>query len=259
MARRRNGGNRMKPVAVGWRQRMAAPLALLRRVVPPLLLVAAAAVGLWQLNGALAVDRWQVRCDDKALRAAISARLEQMAPLGFVAGYPALVARRLARLEPDIATIEVVRVLPNRLRVRATIRQPVALWTGGDGRVMLVDGAGAIYRPLRRGEARDLPLLRVRDRALVPSLARLLDHLRAKRPQLTAAMSEMIAGDGQLRINLARGAQWRLPLDDALVSRVDHIIALLGERPWRHGVWKVDARLRDRWFIRAGSGDREVI
>jgi len=251
--------NRLKPVSISWRQRVALPMALLRRAWPGLLLVVVTGVGLQQLDAAMAVRAWQVQCDDARLQQSLSMQLQQMAPLGFVGGYPSVVAQRLRALEPDIATIEVERVLPSRLRVSARIRQPVALWTGGQGKVMLVDGKGVIYRALRRGELLDLPLLRVSDRRQVVLLARLLDHVKETHPQRVAVMSELIAQDGLLRINMTRGAQWQCPLDRHLVSRVDHIIALLDGQRWRHGSWKVDARRQDRWFVRAGSGDREVI
>jgi len=256
---RKNRGNRLKPVAISWSQRIALPMALLGRLWPGLLLVVMIGFGLQQLNGAMAVRGCQVVCDDARLQQSVTMRLQQMAPLGFVASNPALLAQRLRALEPDIASIEVKRVLPHRLWVKASVRQPVALWTGGEGKVMLVDGDGMIYRALRHGELLDLPLLRVTDRRQVVVLAQLLDHLQQRNPQRVAAISELIVRDGLLRINLAQGAQWQCPLDQHLIARVDHIVALLNEKRWRHGSWRVDARQQDRWFIRAGNGEREVI
>jgi len=258
MARKRHR-NRLKPVSISWRQRMARPMALLRRVWPGLLLLAAAGVALQQLDSAMAVRGWQVVCDDARLQRAVEMRLKQMAPIGFVAGHPFVLAGRLRALEPDIDAIEVERMLPDRLRVKAKLRQPVALWTGGQGTVVLVDGRGVMYRMLRHGERLDLPMLRVRDHRKVVMLANLLNHLHQHYPQRVASMSELIVRDGLLRINLAQGAQWQCPLDKDLIARVDDIIALLDEERWRHGHWRVDARQQDRWFIRAGNGEREVI
>lgn len=232
----------------------------LRRAGPVLLIATGVVLGLMLLDRAMAVRAWQVRCDDPVLQRAVSRRLQEMAPLGFVAGMPGRVAERLRRLEPDIDTIEVERRLPHLLRIRAEVRRPVALWSGGDGRVMLVDGAGVPYRPLRRGELQDLPLLRTRDRGCLPRLTALLQRVRRLDPRRLAGMSELIVrDDGQLRINLSRGAQWRLPLDGAAPRRVERIMELLDEPRWRHGHWRVDARQRDRWYLRAGYGDRAVI
>jgi len=224
-----------------------------------LLLLAAVGIGLQQLNAGLAIHSWRVYCDDAQLQQSLLQRLQQMAPLGFVQGDPSRVAQQLRQLEPDVAAIEVKRILPSRLTVHAQVRQPIALWTGGRGKVMLVDGAGEVYRALRHGEQLDLPLLRVSDRRQVIAIARLLGHLQQQSPQRMALMSEMIAYDGLLRINFARGAQWQVPLDTNVVSCVDHILALLNKQQWRHGSWRVDARQKDRWFVRAGNGNREVI
>ncbi|MDQ6964769.1 MAG: cell division protein FtsQ/DivIB [Mariprofundales bacterium] len=252
-------GNRVKPAAVGWRQRIALPLSLLRRAAPVVLMVVAALAALQQLDGAMAVRSWQVVCDDQQLQQAIDEHLLQMSPIGFVAGSPVSLAQRLRSLEPDIAAVEVERHLPDRLRIHARMRQPVALWTGGGGRVMLVDEEGVIYRPLRRGEVLDLPLIRGAGREQLLLLVQLLNHLQREHPQRVAEMSELIAQGEMLRINLSRGAQWQCHLDSRVVARVDDIIALLSEEQWRHGIWRVDARQQDRWFVRAGNGEREVI
>ncbi len=259
MGVRKKQGNRRNPQPVSWREHGARAWAFLRRALPALCLLAGAGVALQQLDRAMAIRAWQVRCDDATLQQAISQRLRHMAPLGFLSGQPALLARRLRALEPDIASIEVERYLPGRLKIHAVIRRPEALWTAGDGRIVLVDRTGVPYRQLRHGEALDLPLLRGADRAALPALVRLLHHLRARDAHRFSEVSEMVVRDRLLRINLSRGMQWRLHLDDGALQQVDRIITLLNEPRWRHGYWRVDARQRDRWFVRAGSGDREVI
>ncbi|MDX8409964.1 MAG: hypothetical protein R8J84_08020 [Mariprofundales bacterium] len=252
-------GNKRLPAKVTWRARMSRwkqPLLGSMWMVGALL---GGGVGLYALNGALSVRGWQVQCDDPVLQQAISNRLRGMAPLDFFHSSPGELVARLRKAEPDIATLEIERLLPHQLRLRAVIRQPLALWAADDGRVMLVDGSGLPYRLIGRGERLELPLLRCADASVVKRLVGLLHHVQQRHPARLAMISELIVAHGMVRVDMNRGAQWRFPLDNRVNSRADHILALLEKAPWHHGQWRIDARQEDRWFVRAGNSGREVI
>ncbi len=251
--------NKRLPAKVSWRMRFWRWKGSLFGGMWAVGLLCGAGVGLYALNSALAVRAWQVQCDDPLLQQAISSRLREMGSLDFLHSRPGVLSTRLRALEPDIATVEIERVLPHRLRIRAMIRQPLALWAADDGRVMLVDSGGVTYRPIRRGERLELPLLRCADASVVKRLVGLLRHVQQRQPIRLAMISELIVAHGMVRVNMNRGAQWRFPLDNRANSRADHILALLEKAPWHHGQWKIDARQEDRWFVRAGNSGREVI
>ncbi|MDQ6950458.1 MAG: hypothetical protein Q9M26_02200 [Mariprofundales bacterium] len=244
---------------IAWRQGVVRCYPPVRASLWVMLVLVAVGGGLNALNHALGVRFWQVQSDNATLQQAISTRLRQMMPLNFLNSRPEVLAHALRHLEPDIAKIEIVRHLPHSLAVHATIRQPFALWTTGDGRLMLVDGQGVSYRSIHRGEHWDLPLLRCVNANIVLKMVALMKQIQKKDPGRLAEVSELIVEDGTVRIDMNKGAQWSFPLNHQMTACVGHILALLGRAPWRHGQWKIDARQQDRWFVRAGNAVREVI
>jgi len=222
-------------------------------------LVLVSALLLHALNGALGVRAWQVQSGDSALQVAISAQLRKMAPLDFLDSRPQLLAQRLRNLEPDIAKLEIARRLPHSLLLQAAVRVPVALWARDDGRVWLVDGSGVAYRPIHRSEHLNLPLLRCESAQEAEKMVVLMHQMGLHDGELLSEISELVVEDGVVKVDMNRGAQWIFPLDGKMAARVAQIRALLARAPWNHGAWKIDARQQDRWFVRAGSGAREVI
>ena len=210
--------------------------------------MAGLAAGGWWLNGLLTVKTWTIRGASEPVEAAMDEMLARMAPLDLWRAWPGRLRRTLLDRLPDLADVDISRRLPDRLAIRAVMRKPVALWRGGQG-VMLVDAHGEAYRPLRRGEAPDLPLLRAPRERLGEAL-RLMRAVRTADARRWRRLSEVIADGDGWRLDFARGESWLLPGGDAGVKRVRRMARFLAGGRWRGGAWRVDARLPDRWFIR---------
>ncbi len=218
------------------------------RALAGMMVLSALAAGGWWLNGLLTVRTWTIRGASGPVEAAMDDALARMEPLDLWRAWPGRLRRRLLADLPDLADLDVTRRLPDQLEIRAVMRKPVALWRGPRG-VMLVDAHGAPYRRMRRGEALDLPLLRAPSDRLPEALA-LMRAVRRADSRRWRRLSEVIAEAGGWRLNFARGEAWLLPGGDEGARRVRRMAELLHRKRWRKGLWRVDARLPDRWFIR---------
>jgi len=204
----------------------------------------------WWLNQTLSVDAWTIRGVPKSMKIAIDTQLNAMKTLDFVHTWPSLLRRELLARLPDLADVEITRSLPDRLEITAQERVPVALWRSPDGKVSLVDENAVPYRALRRGEELDLPLIRTARSALGDGVKLLLAVKRGNVNRY-AHLSELIDEGAGWRMDFERGRSWLLP--PGIVSstrRIHGIIALMRQKRWRGGNWRVDARLPGRWFIR---------
>lgn len=203
----------------------------------------------WWLNQALTVQSWQVQGVPEVLETAIDRQLGEMQPLDLVHAWPFVLRARLLSSLPDLAEVNIARHLPDRLEISATMRMPVALWSDASGSVQLVDGDGLAYRPLKPGEGLDLPLLRVppdevRESVLLMLRLKQMDNARY------ANLSEWIGEPDGWKLNFDRGRCWLLPRGELAVERIGQVMALMQDRRWKNGDWRVDVRASTRWFIR---------
>jgi cell division septal protein FtsQ len=204
--------------------------------------------GLWSLNHMLGIDQWQISASS-SLKRQIDRELSGMGPLDFWHSQPDALRRQLSAALPDIASIRIQRQLPNRLVIEAEARIPVALWQQEDEHIWLVDKQGEAYRPMRRNEAYNLPLLRMPRRQLAAA-SRLLTSMAQTDPARLAQLSELIDDGNGWKLNLARGQQWRLSYGTTAIRQLARLEALLAQPRWRSGHWRINTRLGSRWFLR---------
>lgn len=202
----------------------------------------------WWLNQALSVDVWTIRGVPEYLETEIDTELNTMKTLDFIHARPSRLRRILLARLPDLSDISIARSLPDRLEITARERIPVALWQNPDGKVSLVDGKAVPYRALRRGEQLDLPLLRT-FRSDLGEAVNLLLAVKPANAGRYAHLSELISEGDSWRFNFERGRSWLLPRG-AGSQRIQDLIALMQQKRWRGGDWRIDARLPTRWFIR---------
>lgn len=203
----------------------------------------------WWLNQAWSVDVWTIRGVPEYLEAAIDTELSTMKTLDFIHAWPSRLRRELLARLPDLADVEITRQLPDRLEVTAKERVPVALWRSRNGKVSLVDGNAVSYRVLRRGEQLDLPLMRT-PRSDLNAAVNLLLTVKQENGRRYAHLSELIGEGANWRMNFEQGQSWLLPSGIDSSQRIHGLIALMRQKRWRGGNWRVDARLPTRWFIR---------
>jgi len=220
-------------------------------------------MGLWAMgyaamhfNQKLSVTHWSVEADSE-LQIKIEQFLEAQTVLDFWNTRAAVMQSTLLTQIPDIKTLEVIRILPYGLRIKATSRSAVALWESKSGvpQVMLVDADAVAYRPLNRGENVDLPLLRLNQHELAQAMA-LLHTLRQQDANKLAHLSELIVIDQQWRLNFSYGEQW-LFQQEKIEQDLKQVVAILGQPRWLNNYWRMDARMPQRWFIRPAK--QEVI
>lgn len=211
-----------------------------------------------QFNQKMTVTYWQIDAPSQ-IKKPIAAYFEHKEKFDFWHTRASVVQEDLMLSIPDIQDIEVNRVLPGGLLVKATARQPIALWeniTEEVGKkVMLVDERGVAYRPILRGENLDLPLLRLKAEHLAIATA-VLQHLSVNMPQRAQALSEVIVERHDWRLNFAHGEQWQFN-QESLQDDLYKVLTILSQPRWARGHWRMDARISERWFIRPAK--QEVI
>ncbi|MDQ6975027.1 MAG: hypothetical protein Q9M22_00520 [Mariprofundaceae bacterium] len=205
------------------------------------------AVG-WVLGQRFEAVQWRIDAPT-LLQQKIEQAMNDMARRGLWDARPAAIRRELIQRVPDIDHVEVARTLPGSLHVKATARQVIALWKAPDERLMLVDQHGTAFRPIVRGEGVDYPLLRVDATRLKAASDLLLVMRNIKSPWLLA-LSEVVADLGGWRLNLSAGQRWLIPFGDKSIQYVSRITLLLRQPRWHTGIWRIDARQENRWFIR---------
>jgi len=212
------------------------------------ILVVAAILGTgWWMNERMSVTDWQIE-GDAALQQAISDKLEAMPVKDFISTRPDKLSAQWLEAMPDLARVDVSRVLPNSLHIRVYARVPVALWQNEKSQLFLFDGDGNAYRQLNKGESPDLPLLRVAE-AQMAATHRLLQLLQQQGVQEMNSLSEVRAGSSYWQVYFSKGVTWTLPFG-AESTAIKQLANLLKQPRWSNRNWRVDARSSDRWFIR---------
>jgi len=203
----------------------------------------------WWLNQALTVQAWQIHGIPEPLEIAMEEKLKALQPLDLLHAWPSHLRIQLLQSLPDLAEVNIARQLPDRLEITATMRMPVALWRHAQGPVQLVDGHGVAYRPLKAGEAIDLPFLRVSADELDEAMTLLL-KLKQMDVSRYAQLSEWVSETGGWKLNFDRGRCWLLPHGDLADDRMEQVLTLMQNDRWKHGDWRIDVRADTRWFIR---------
>ncbi|ATX82684.1 Cell division septal protein FtsQ [Mariprofundus ferrinatatus] len=201
----------------------------------------------WWLNGQMSVTSWKIE-GEMELKRAIAEQLEAMENRDFLHTRPDLLRATWMQQQPDLAAVEITRVLPDALHIRAIKRVPVALWQDEKGELQLIDEKGSAYRALRRGESPDLPLLRVA-RDELNGAHKLLGLLAKHESSTLTSLSEIRAGSTFWQIYFSKGVTWKLPFGEERGS-LAQLSTLLQQPRWRNRNWQIDARLQTRWYIR---------
>jgi len=240
-------GNQRRSDPVAQRARRTLRLKHVSQVFAAVLIVAASLLTGWWMNGKMSVTQWQVE-GDATLKQAIVERLELMPVKDFISTRPDILSQQWLNELPDMARVEVSRVLPHSLHVRIHARVPIALWQNEKSQLYLFDELGDIYRPLKKGESPDLPLLRISEQHLA-SARQLLLSLQAQQVLGLNQLSEIRAGSSYWQIYFSKGVMWTLPFGKEEAA-IKQLASLLEQPRWSNRSWRVDARSSDRWFIR---------
>jgi cell division septal protein FtsQ len=194
----------------------------------------------WWLNQSMSVRHWKIDADP-ILKQAINEQLESMPSHDFLHTQPFLLRQQwLARI-PDLAEVQVSRILPDSLHIQAQPRVPMALWQDENNDIHLLDDHAVAYRLLRKGESPDLPLLRM-DAGNLASAFRLLLSLQQHVAAKTATLSEIRASGRNWQIYFSRGESWLLP-QGREVSVIRRIAGILKKPRWQHRNWRNHAGL----------------
>lgn len=220
------------------------------------MVVAGLSFGLMLFNQKLSVAYWDIEADAH-IKTKIENYFTAQTTLDFWHTRASVIQDDLIQRIPDIQYLEVSRILPDGLLIKAQARIPVALWEDPSvsTQVMLVDEKGKAYRLLARGENLDLPLFRLRQEELGKA-THLVLQLKAKNPTQALLLSEVITMDEAWRLNFAHGEQWQLNTV-RLEQDTEKVINVLMQPRWANGHWRMDARIPQRWFIRPAK--QEVI
>jgi len=224
----------------------------LGRIMLSTMMVVAMIAGAAWLNRQWSVSHWDIKAE-APIKAAIEAQLQSMPERDFLSTRPELLRQQWLQRIPDLAAVQITRILPDRLHIHAVARVPTALWQDEQGQLHLCDAQGHAYRLLRKGESPDLPLLRMPAAQLSGArnmIMALVQHDAAK----LSALSEIRGGSRYWQLYFSRGETWLIPVghEDLAIHR---ITVLLKQPRWSGRHWRVDARLTSRWFLRpAGHG-----
>jgi len=215
-------------------------------------LLATFSFGMLVLNQKMSVSYWDIEAK-APLNGQIERYFQQQKQLDFWHTRASDVQRALLLAIPDIKQVEVSRILPDGLQVIAVARQPLALWASKHGlakaeQVMLVDAAAHPYRSLQVGEALDLPLLRLKQENLKQA-SEMLHFLEEAGMQRAKELSEVIVEEQRWRLNFSHGEQW-LVQQENLEQDMGKIMRILDKPQWAGGLWRMDARIPQRWFMR---------
>lgn len=222
-------------------------LAAVGKLIMLVALVAGTGFSGWWMNRAMTVERWQIE-GDTALKQAIDRQLSAMKNRDFLSTRPEQLRQTWMQQMPDMASVQITRKLPDALQIRVVARVPAALWQDEKNRLQLFDDQGNLYRPLRRGESPDLPLLRV-SRDQLADAYKLLGMLNHQDVISVAALSEIKASSRSWQIYFSKGVTWKLPFG-AEQAAITELSGLLKQPRWSNRNWRIDARLQTRWFIR---------
>ena len=210
-------------------------------------MLSATLLGGWWLNKSMSIRQWKIDAEPM-LKQAINKQLEAMPSHDFLHTQPFLLRRQWLATIPDMAEVQVSRILPDSLHIQAQPRVPMALWQDENNNIHMLDDHAMAYRLLRKGESPDLPLLRVEEGNRASACMLLLSLQQYAAAKMTVLSEIRISGQNW-HIYFSRGDSWLLPQgsESSVIRRLTNI---LKEPRWQHRNWRVDARAQSRWFIR---------
>ena len=211
------------------------------------------AVGMHDLNQRFTVKALEIKAD-QSVKQQVERYLASKGEMTFWQSRAGLLQRELLAEIPDIESMEISRVLPDRLHIMTKSRVPIALWETSGG-VMLVDESSTAYRALKRGENLDLPILRMAKPELEKATA-LMAKMGMYDDQRMHMLSEVVVEQNQWRFNFAYGEQWQFN-EEGMEQNLQQVMHILTTPRWAQGHWRMDARIPQRWFIRPAK--QEVI
>ena len=130
---------------------------------------------------------------------------------GSLLRYDVMGARRRVEALPLVRTAQVVRVLPDKLKIHIEERQPTAIWEH-DKRIMLVDQTGRVLANLA-GEQTALALTRIAGAGAPRSLARLQAALAPHAELVSRLQFARRVGERRWTLSLGGGVTVHLPAD----------------------------------------------
>jgi len=199
------------------------------------------------LNTALSVTHWNIDAS-ASIKREIGAAL-QAQNLDFWHTRSSLLREKLLHKVPDLADVLIQRQLPDTLNIQVRLRKAIGLWENEQKIVYLVDKDGLAYRPLRQGEAVNVPILRVRQKYL-HAASDLMHVLESSTGKWFALTSEVLTDGLVWKLNFNQGQQWLLPFGLKTVHSVARLSKILEEQRWREKKWRINIRMDNRWFFR---------
>ncbi len=121
-------------------------------------------------------------------------------------------ARRNVERLPWVRTADIVRILPDKVKIHIEERRPSAIWDQ-DGRSMLVDTAGRVLASLASENTSTLGLTRISGAGAPRALARLMAALEPHTEILSRLQLARRAGERRWTLELAGGVLVHLPAD----------------------------------------------
>jgi len=210
----------------------------------------------WSLNQNLVIQHWRIVAA-APLKADIDNVLNNLGELDFWNSRPAHLHDEILSKVPDLADVYIQRQLPSTLVIHVKPRQATALWfnqaaTDQQGELYLVDEYGIAYRARKNGESSNLPVLRMQQKDLAEA-CQWLSLLRKEQPEWFARSSELFALHDGWKLNLAAGQQWYIPQGTRGLQTITQLSNILKQPRWHTGNWRIDTRLKNRWFIRPAT------
>ncbi len=204
------------------------------------------------LNRTFSISEWKIEVAESSpssLRGEIDRSLASIQAYDFWSTRPAVIRSQLLQELPDLKDVYIQRKLTGSLHLHAIARTPVALWKKQEGNIFLVDKYGLPYRQLSANEPADFPILRMGE-SDIAEVAALLQRLQVIAPNRFSHVSELFASNSSWKINFDQGQQWMISRNGNISSAITRVVALLEKPRWRSGHWRVDTRMKQRWFIR---------
>ncbi len=121
-------------------------------------------------------------------------------------------ARRNVERLPWVRTADIVRVLPDKLKIHIEERRPAAIWEQ-DGRSMLVDFTGRVLANLAPENTSSLGLTRISGAGAPRALSRLMAALEPHTEIHSRLESARRTGERRWTLELAGGMSVHLPAD----------------------------------------------
>jgi cell division protein FtsQ len=147
---------------------------------------------------------------------------------------------------PRVKEADIIRLLPDRLRIRILEREPVAVWQH-DGRLQLIDAEGAAMEEIGPGQYAALPLLVGEGAASHASEALALLTLEPKLAQETTGIVRV--GERRWSVWFKNGMELKLPENGSAAAWRRFALLESQHHFLKQDLRSIDLRLADRIFM----------